>query len=694
MSRLAEYIYKFKTTPKKIFMKQVYYKLKVRAVYEVYHVYDALFDTRKNYSEAKNLGVSLPFDVQEMDFSGLNKEKAEELWRMYSSHRFDLLGSGWVKNGFINNANGLDGYRYDSIELQADRAGDFLGFVMNKRSVKNSAKIWRMIDSDYEAIDWQKDYKSGYRWGADKWYRPQGNAKKPGGDIKVPWELARLQHFPRFALLAEILPEKSAEIFKEYCNQLLDFIAQNPPRMGVNYMCTMDVGIRAANIALSYSLFKQKGFSFSKDVERVLINFMFEQCNHIRKNLEWSDILTSNHYFADIAGLLYGSAVLPDCKKKEKWLQFAVEQIKQEIVKQFYEEGSNAEGSTAYHRLTGEMAVYSVALIHGLAVKGVCEDASQEVYNILYGAGKFTHDLTRPDGAFTQIGDNDSGLFFKLSFTGEMITPEKAVLKYNNLSNYKWENDKKYLDENLNDGRTFVSAVCGMTEKEEFVEEKRLYPLEYSLVRSLMNNTVIKTDLMSEKTDVNFEVEKLQYEASNSIMCATGNLTKGLERIAYPKFGIYIYKSPELYLCINATDNGQKGNAGHAHNDKLSYELFINGKCICEDAGTYVYTALPQERNKFRSTQMHNTIFVGKEQNEYINLFSMKSKTTCMCLQLEENRCTVKVEYDNVVHIRRFDVMDDRIDVTDYCNFEFESDGAVEERTRGYGKKVNIGYCD
>ena len=113
---------------------------------------------------------------------------------------------------------------------------------------------------------------------------------------------------------------------------------------------------------------------------------------------------------------------------------------------------------------------------------------------------------------------------------------------------------------------------------------------------------------------------------------------------------------------------------------------------MCEDAGTYVYTALPEERNKFRSTKCHNTIFVGKEQNEYINLFSMKSKTTCKCLQFEENKCIVKVEYDNVVHIRQFDVLEDRIDVTDYCNFEFESGVSVEERTGGYGKKINIGY--
>ena len=167
-----------------------------------------------------------------------------------------------------------------------------------------------------------------------------------------------------------------------------------------------------------------------------------------------------------------------------------------------------------------------------------------------------------------------------------------------------------------------------------------------------------------------------------------------MERISYPEFGIYIYKSPELYLCINATDNGQKGNAGHAHNDKLSYELFINGKCVCEDAGTYVYTALPEERNKFRSTQMHNTIFVGKEQNEYINLFSMKSKTTCKCLRFEENKCTVKVEYEDVIHIRQFEVWEDRIDISDYCNLGFESGESIGERTSGYGKKINIGYCD
>ncbi len=691
MSRIAEYLYKFHNTPKKVFLKHVYYKLRVYVLYQLYHIHDAMFDTRWNYCEAKATGIPLPFCVEKLDVEKLDVQTVMEAWRMYRSHRFDLLGSGWVKNGFINNAQGLEGYSFDSIVLDTDAQGEFLSKVMNKRNVSKSKKIWQMISGSYEGIDWQKDYKSGYRWGADKWYRPQGNAKEIGGDIKMPWELARLQHFPRLAIFAIKMPEKKQDIFREYCNQMLDFISQNPPRMGVNYMCTMDVGIRTANIALSYSLFKNMGMEFEPSIEHTIINFVFEQCNHIRRNLEWSDILTSNHYFADIAGLLYGSAILPDCKRKHEWLIFAVDQVKHEIIKQFYEEGTNTEGSTAYHRLTGEMAVYSAALIHCLAKQGVCEDVSKRIYNILYGAGKFTHDITRPDGSFTQIGDNDSGLFFKLSFTGKVITAKEAVRKYHNLSAYIPENvDEVYVDENLNDGRPFVAAVCGMVEKPEFQAERSVYPLEHSLVRMLMQDEHIEAKLC--KTEVRaegkFDRNLASHHAINCIKSKSNYLTEDLERIAYPMFGIYIYKSPALYLCINATDNGQKGNAGHAHNDKLSFELFMDGECIYQDSGTYVYTAIPEERNRFRSVRMHNTIYVGKEQNEYINLFAMKSKTACSCLAWTENVCVVKVTYDDVLHVRKFILYRDRVEVEDFCNKSFEENFLQGEVTVGYGKKV------
>lgn len=316
MSRVMEYMHKFQTTSKRAFVRQMCYKIRGRMIYSLYHLHDRLFDTRRKYNESESPCVPIKIDITQLDVSNIDQGMALELWRMYKAHRFDLLGSGWVQNGFISNAPGLEGYRYESIEMTADSEGKFLRQLLNGRNYKSSQKIWKLISPQYKPIDWQKDYKSGYRWGADQWYRPQENAKKPGGDIKVPWELARLQHLPRLAAIALKLPERREEIFTEFCDQLLDFIAQNPPRMGVNYMCTMDVGIRTANIALAYTLFQNMGMPFPEPLELVITNFMFQQCNHIRRNLEWSDILTSNHYFANIAGLLYGSAILPDCKKR------------------------------------------------------------------------------------------------------------------------------------------------------------------------------------------------------------------------------------------------------------------------------------------------------------------------------------------------------------------------------------------
>lgn len=692
MSRIAEYIHKFHTSSKKAFMRQVYYKLKVNAVYNLYFVHDRIFDTRKKYKEAQSMCVPIKIDTSRLDINQIDKAMAQQLWKMYQSHRFDLLGSGWVKNGFLNNATGLDGYRYDSIELQSDSNGEFLLNLLCSRNYKSSQKIWQLISLSYIPIDWQKDFKSGYRWGADQWYRPQGNAKKPGGDIKVPWELARLQHFPRMAIIALKLSECRKDIFEEFCNQLLDFIAQNPPRMGVNYMCTMDVGIRTANVALAYSLFYDMGMLFSEELEKVISNFMFQQCEHIMKNLEWSDILTSNHYFANVAGLLFGSAVLPECQKKERWQQFAVKQVKQEIDKQFYREGTNKEGSTAYHRLTGDMAVYSLALIHYLSKQGKCSDAEDVLYDMINKAGIFTVDITNPEGLFSQIGDNDSGVFFRLSITGEILTTKKAKQKYKNLQNYMPEDEEEpYLDECMNDGFPFCSAVYGLCQNPMLQQAKEVYPLEYSLVSQMMDNNLgqkIPENALSVE-QINGTFSTLEYCSAKEFISQEGSLLNNMKRICYPSFGLYIFRSQSLYLCINACDNGQKGNAGHAHNDKLSFELFINGKCIFCDCGTYVYTPLPEERNQFRSIHTHNTIYAGEEQNEFINLFSMKSRTECRCIRWCETEAVFEVRYGDIHHIRAFKISDEKVSVNDYCNVPFEENWKQGAITYGYGKKEN-----
>lgn len=648
--------------------------------------FDEHYDTRKVYANAKRGLNCISIAGDDLDYTGINRQKAKVLWEMYSQHRFDLLGSGWVKSNFAQESLGFAGYKYQNIPTKADAHGLFLAQTLRQQSVVGAKRIYSQIEGEYEPIDWQKDFKSGYRWGADKWYRPQETAKLPGGDIKVPWELSRLQHLPRLAILSKVLPEKRANIYKEFRNQLLDFIAQNPVRMGVNHMCTMDVGIRVANIALACSLWKGVGQEFDFEFEQIVTNYLFEECNFIRNNLEWSYYLTSNHYFADIAGLLWGSAVLPQGRLRKKWLYFAANEINKEVIKQFNKEGSNGEGSTAYHRLTSEMAIYSLMLMMYLNQHGEHIKINKEAVAIIKRAGDFSNAILRPDMMFTQIGDNDSGLFFRLSITGDLITSKEAKEKYSNLVNYEpQEINEMYLDENMNDCRTFLSSAYGMYEDEKLLHAKEQYPLEASLITQLIDK---KTKILPQKEEIFLQNSQpiLQHHSTYEISSNGLNLLEELERIDYPQFGIYLFKGKNIYLCVNASDNGQKGNAGHAHNDKLSFELFIGNKCIYEDCGTYVYTAMPEIRDEFRSTQKHNTIFVGIEQNEYNGLFSMNSRTKCSLLNATDYSITIQLQYENVIQTRKFIVMEEKLVINDACNLAFGSELHQEKVTRGYGK--------
>jgi len=113
---------------------------------------------------------------------------------------------------------------------------------------------------------------------------------------------------------------------------------------------------------------------------------------------------------------------------------------------------------------------------------------------------------------------------------------------------------------------------------------------------------------------------------------------------AFPHAGWYIMRNDKDYMIVSCGSNGQKGNGGHCHNDKLSFELCIDGDDVIVDPGTYVYTSEPEWRNKFRSTAYHNTVTIdNQEQNRFgdKNLFRMKNDA-----KVKVNGWKVSEEYD------------------------------------------------
>ena len=99
----------------------------------------------------------------------------------------------------------------------------------------------------------------------------------------------------------------------------------------------------------------------------------------------------------------------------------------------------------------------------------------------------------------------------------------------------------------------------------------------------------------------------------NKLQFSENSLKSG----SLPNSGWFIIRNENDYCFISCGPNGQNGNGGHAHNDKLSFELMLDNQDLIVDPGTYVYMTNSKERNKFRSTGYHNTIkFDGYEQNE------------------------------------------------------------------------------
>ena len=696
MSRIPYYLKKARSMPLDELAAKIANKILNTAKNKFQKTCDLIGNTHINF----NIPVikTSYINIKELNLSNIDPNVAKYLSKMYVEHKFDLLGSGWVKNSYDSVALGLEGYKYD----------------MNVVAPENAFET-------YEPIDWQKDFKSGFRWSEKKWYKDQRIAHKPGSDIKVPWELARLQHLPQLAIFTIVDPNLKEQNLKEFKNQILDFIRNNPPRMGVNWTCTMDVGIRVANMLVAYDIFYQMdgGGILDQKFKQTFSNSVYEHALHIVNNLEYSPILTSNHYLSDIAGLLFACAYLDSSVEVDMWLAFAVQEIVGEMKKEFYEDGGNFESSTSYHRLSGELMVYSIALIMGfknekvLSLKSYDEKfwhkkpkllpPNKQEFKVingqvvlpqlfidrLYKTGRFTVDITKPNGEVPQFGDNDSGRFFKFSPNGEFLSSEQAVQKYLNLSGFEG-GDEPFWDENILNHSTLISCMGGIFGDEIFKNDMRF---ERSFVRSLAGRTLQASDKTYKSLIASgVKFGELPHRKSMEFKIPNSQVIKNL---FYPDSGIFIFKSSKFYLAICATPLGQNDHGGHTHNDKLGYELWIDGLDVARDPGTYLYTPLPGRRNEFRSVKAHNVPIVEDlEQNSWgegaIGLFGMFAECGCEVADFGENFMSLAAEYKGVKIIRKFEIKENRLTITDMANREFYY-GKFKLYSNGYGKLSRIG---
>ena len=397
---------------------------------------------------------------------------AAALWRR---NWFDLLGSGWLNVRYGMLCPGVEGTAYEPGEpVTPDPEGAWLEGRVNASNLEESQRIWRLVDPDYAPIDWQIDFRSGFIWDERIWSKDIEIGSQPWADVKVPWELARMQHLATLAWAYALARDGDTDAavgdayLRAFRNQVLDFIATNPPRFGVNWMVAMDVAIRAANWIVAYDLFRAAGAVFDSGFEAVLKRSLLEHGRHILANLEKYPEGRGNHYLANIVGLLFIATALDE----PEWGAFGERELIAETQYQFGSDGANFEASTCYHRLSAEMVAFATALRR-------VEDRAHVAR--VAAMADFTRAITKPNGRVPQIGDNDSGRFLKLHPILETMTASEARARYANLEHWTGlPEDAPYLDEDFLDHRPLIAlidAVTGASEGSDWLDAAWVHAL-------------------------------------------------------------------------------------------------------------------------------------------------------------------------------------------------------------------------
>jgi hypothetical protein len=241
-------------------------------------------------------------------------------------------------------------------------------------------------------IDYHRDpFAPGVSYGPDV-PGDRINLFQRGADAKAMWEMGRLPHLWRFAQAHRITGDAAwARAWEEAVRH---FHATNTPGLGVQWACAMEVSLRAMNVAMTSGL-----VAGSVD-GAFLLELLERHCVYVAGHLEETGAIRTNHYAADLTGLVVVGALVPGLRR---WHHAFAKKLWDEIVRQCRPDGTHFESSTGYQRLCAEMFLAAV-----LASRAADLPVPLRVEQAVRGLFRSLSAMLKPSGAIPQIGDLDS----------------------------------------------------------------------------------------------------------------------------------------------------------------------------------------------------------------------------------------------------------------------------------------------
>lgn len=546
---------------------------------------------------------------------------------MALGHRFDLGFERWIELAEEAAPPGFLGTRYSG------NVTDRIRRRIEPESPNEEGRIppvllRHLYHPEYESIPWNMDPLTGFRWDTSLVHAVTTPAGAPGADVRLAWEVARLQHLPLLAMAHATSPEDlQKRLVGEFVDQVVDFNISNPPGFGIHWTSGMEVGIRMANIALALSMFAASGAEIERPDLEVIVGSVVDHMRFCLARPDRRPFLTHNHYLVQLCGLVIGAALFEEGASApgfdpSRILHSSAAELSTQISEQFQDDGSNFEGSTGYHLFASQAAALGLAVARRRAPRS---EGLDEATARLASAGRFLDAVTDDSGRIPMIGDFDGGRFVVIErrprgdnspawdrlFAPPVIGAVAAASGF--LPEYH-EEALESLDASLVrlivPGETFlpVRGRLGSMPHDDMAD----WPLVRIIARGWDGAAPASRRLwvFSEAQEPAFFGAGTTFELppirSADLIELFAECKESPTFHPFPRFGLYVYRGDGLFATIRCGPPGQRGWAGHSHADQLSMTLALGGRTMLSDAGSFVYGASPEIRRAYRSARAHN----------------------------------------------------------------------------------------
>ncbi|MBI4866794.1 MAG: alginate lyase family protein [Candidatus Wallbacteria bacterium] len=253
--------------------------------------------------------------------------------------------------------------------------------------------------------DWHVNPLTGRRLRSDLHWSALEDLDSAQGDIKYVWELSRF----RWALVLAAADRQDGdprwgELFWRLWEDWRD---RNPPNLGPNWMCGQEVALRLIALVQAFHQFSGHRASTARRVES-LRSALAVHGSRIEANIDYAISQCNNHGISEAAGLLTAGLECAWHPDSTRWVRQGCRVLEEEILRQFYTDGSYVQHSLVYERLALEDCLWAleVAGCHGLGLSPVISTRLEQ-------ACRFLEHLIEPQtGHVPNYGANDGSYVF------------------------------------------------------------------------------------------------------------------------------------------------------------------------------------------------------------------------------------------------------------------------------------------